>query len=189
MELIASHPKEIFLIAEEFNNKKKTLKDLNKIIEKLSLDQPKDEVNTFKGDMLEIVTCVFFNVFGCDPSVGLIDYKPICIENDYGVDGIGINANGTEVAVQVKYRKNSTTKISYSDIARTYTSGRLELKLNLEKKDSIYVFTNAEDVTSPCQKVFGNIIKVLNNKAIDHYIRNNKSFWSDFYNRIYDYLD
>lgn len=189
MKLIANHPEEVFEIANEFNNKKKTLKDLNKIIEKLSLNISEDKINTFKGDVFEIFAWMFFKSFENDPSVGLTDYEAINIENDFGVDGKGINANGTKVAVQVKYRSNPKNLISYGDIAKTYTSGRLQLNLNLKRKDSIYVFTNAIDITPPCKEVFGNTIKVLHGKAIDHYIHNNRSFWKFFYKKVYEYLN
>lgn len=189
MKLISNYPEEIFEIAYNFKDEKVTLKDLNKIIEQLSLDKPEKNRNKFKGDVFEIFAWVFFKAFKNDPSVGLTKYAPIDIEEDFGVDGVGTNANGNEVTVQVKYRHNPKNLVLYTEIAKTYASGRLMLELDLKEKNSIYVFTNAIDVTPACKKVFGNIVKVLNADGIDHYIHNNKNFWEFFYREVYEYLN
>lgn len=196
MKLISNYTNEVYTLAETLKNEGGTLKKLNKEIEKLSLEiseeeekKEKENRNKFKGDIFEIFAWRFFNGFKNDPSVGLVEYKPIRIEEDYGVDGIGINANGNKVAVQVKYRRNLKDLIRYSDIAKTYTSGKLELGLDLKEKNSIYVFTNSTGITPACERVFGNMIKVLNFSAIDHYIHNNINFWNFFYEEICNYLD
>lgn len=189
MNLISNWPEEIFEIATNFQHKKATLKDLNKIIEQLSSKKDDEDKNKFKGDVFEVFTWAFFKAFKNDPSVGLVEYKPIDPDEDFGVDGAGVNANGDEVVVQVKYRRNPMELVTYGEIAKTYTSGKLMLSMSLKKKNSIYVFTNAIDITSACKTVFGDIIKVLNTDAIDHYVHGNKSFWKFFYKEIYDYLD
>ena len=189
MKLISNYPNEVFDIACRFKDEKRTLKDLNKTIESMSSDIPEDNRNKFKGDVFEIFASMFFKAFKNDPSVGLVEYAPITIEDDFGVDGTGINANNDSVAVQVKYRRSLIDLISYTDIAKTYASGQIMLKLDLNKKNSIYVFTNSNDVTPACKTVFGNIVKVLNGDSIDHYIHNNVNFWNFFYEEVYNYLD
>lgn len=189
MKLISNYPKEIFEIAYNFRDGKVTLKDLNKAIEETALNITEKYRNKFKGDMFEIFAWVFFKAFKNDPSVGLVEYTPIDINEDYGVDGVGTNAAGNKVAVQVKYRHNPKNLVLYTEIAKTYTSGRLVLKLGLEEENSIYVFTNAMDVRPSCKEVFRNIVKVLNADGIDHYVHNNKNFWNFFYERVQRYLD
>jgi predicted helicase len=56
---------------------------------------------------------------------GVRDYEPVAINEDYGVDAVGINPNGLRVAVQCKY-KNSEP-VTYADLAKTFTSGLLIL--------------------------------------------------------------
>ena len=184
MKLIAQYAEDIFEIAYNLKEGKFNLKDLTSAIEKKALEKAEDKINKTKGDLFEIFAYMFFNAFRNDPSVGLVEYTPIDIEEDYGVDGTGVNANKQKVAVQIKYRRNPKDLVLYSEIARTFTSGRLNLKLDLEYKNSIYVFTNANGVTPTCEKVFGNIVKALNNNGIDHYIRNNYNFWKFFYEKV-----
>ena len=189
MYLISSYPKEIFEIAYNFRGGETVLNDLTKEIYDMSLYKSEDSRNKFKGDMFEIFAWTFFAAFSNDPSVGLLEYKPINIEEDYGVDGTGTNANGDSVAVQVKYKSNPTNLVSYTDIAKTYTSGQIMLNLDLGTENSIYVFTNSKGVTPACKSVFGNIVKVLDGNNIDHYVRNNVNFWKFFYDEIYNYLN
>lgn len=184
MKLISNYTKEIFEIAYNFRYGRTTLKDLGRVIEDISGDEKK-----VKGDLFEIFAWIFFRLFENNPSVGLVEYEPIDIDEDYGVDGVGKNANGHKVAVQVKYRRNPKDLVLYTEIAKTYASGELMLGLNLKKENSIYVFTNCIDITPSCKKVFGNIVKILNTDGIDHYIHNNENFWESFYKEICDYLN
>lgn len=189
MILMASYHDEVYEIVETFKDGKATLKALTKMIEELVEDKSEEAGNKFKGDMFEIFAWMFFKSFKNDPAVGLVEYEPISIEEDFGVDGTGVNANGDKVAVQVKYRHKKGNLILYSEIAKTYTSGQLMSGLDLGKKNSIYVFTNAEDVNPICKKVFGNIVKVLNFGRIDRYVCNNKSFWTSFYDEVRKYWE
>lgn len=148
-----------------------------------------EEQNVFRGDMLEILAEIFFGAFASDPAVGLKDYVPVPLDKDYGVDGIGVNAAGTKCAVQVKYRKNPLDKITYSEVARTFTSGIMQLKLPLfEGQDNIFIFTSAYDVTVACKTVFENKIHVLNRDVIKNKIDNNVNFWNYAYEQIKDTL-
>jgi len=146
------------------------------------------EANKVKGDMFEILACVFFHRFGDEHKVALNNYKPIALSEDFGVDGIGTNAAGTEVAVQVKYRHNPLDLITYGDIAKTFSAGTLIHKLDLTKNNSIYVFTSSKDVTAPCKEVFGARLRVINKDIIETYIDENKNFWANYLQTIYDIL-
>ena len=190
--MLASYANQFFELAYNFRDGESTLKDFINAIERqvLTLDnRDEEQCNKFKGDCLEIFAEIFFKAFENDPSIGLKDYSPINIENDYGVDAIGINANNQRVAVQVKYRGNPCDLVLYEEIAKTYTSGTLMLDLDLNERNSIYVFTTAIDITPSCKKVFGNRIVVLNIDIIGDYVRNNKSFWEFLYQEVYAYLN
>jgi hypothetical protein len=150
--------------------------------------QDEDVRKTFKGDMLEILSEVFFCLNKTNPAVGLKDYKAVCIEEDYGVDATGTNANNNDCAVQVKYRHNPKDSILYSEIARTYASGRLQLNLPLDTANSIYIFTTAYEVTPACQAVFGDIIRVINRNIIESQVNNNAIFWEEAFKAVLDVL-
>lgn len=149
---------------------------------------PEDERFTFKGDMLEILAEIFFKAFANSPEVGITQYTPIPLPEDYGVDGKGMNAAGTSCAVQVKYRDNPMEKILYAEIAKTYTSGKIQLGLPLDTDNCIYVFTSAWEITGACQTVFGKMLRVINREIISREIDNNISFWNTAFEEIRDTL-
>lgn len=154
-------------------------------VEALSKNFPDtDAAYKFKGDMLEILAEIFFKAFSCSPTVGLSDYTPIPIEEDYGVDGKGINAAGKECVVQMKFRANPMELVKYEEMAKTYTSGRMQLKIPLEGDNCVYVFTTAIGVTIACQTVFGKSLRVISRDIIANEIDNNVNFWNFAYNEI-----
>ena len=141
----------------------------------------------FKGDMLEVLSEIFFNCFSADESVGLKDYSPIPLEEDYGVDARGTNPANRECAVQCKYK--SFQPVLYEEIAKTYSSGRRMLGLDLDSPNSIYVFTTAVEFTTACDKVFGNTIRKIDLNVISRKVDNNHTFWQYAYDIIFATLD
>jgi hypothetical protein len=161
---------------------------INKV-EKLSLPYKLDNVDpegfkTFKGDMLEILAEIFFGAFRNDPAIGLRNYEPIPIDEDYGVDAIGINVNNDDCAVQVKYRANPLESIKYEDLSKTYTSARIRNNLSLDHDNTLYLFTTSYDITIACGEVFANKLRVINRSVIASRIDNNNSFWEEAQLRI-----
>lgn len=148
-----------------------------------------DEKNKFKGDMLEVFSEIFFLEFMSDPRFGITNYVPVALEDDYGVDATGINVNGDNVVVQVKYRSNPNDKIEYSDIAKTFTAGVKRHDLDPNVKNNIYVFSTSFEVTYACDEIFkDSIIKVMRHN-IERKVDNNKIFWDKAAYHIYKYLN
>jgi len=147
-----------------------------------------DDKLKFKGDMLEIFAELFFMAFKNDPRVGLVEYTPIPIDEDYGVDGKGINASGNECAVQVKYRSNPQNKVTYEEISKTFTSAKLQFNMPLDSDDCIYVFTTAYEVTPQCARVLGRKLRVISKDIIVNEVDNNINFWNMAYNEIKETL-
>lgn len=175
-----------FIALFDFIGGVKTIDDFVVKVEQLARDkfpnaetdtQELDRLNSFKGDTLEVLAEIFFDIYASDPAVGIKDYSPVSLDEDYGVDGIGINVNGDRCAVQEKYRANPLELITYSDIAKTDSSGRRLHHLLLDKNDTIFLFTTGQGITSACEKVFGKIIRVINRRIISGYIDNNQNFW------------
>lgn len=131
----------------------------------------------FKGDMLEILGDIFFHINSAHPAVGLIDYHSVPLDEDYGVDGIGINVNGDLCAVQMKYKANPLTKVTWEEIAKTYGAGRELHNIPLDKKDTIFVFTTGNETTAALQKVLGNKVRVIDRKIIAGIVDDNQNFW------------
>lgn len=149
-----------------------------------------DTLNKFKGDMLEVLAEIFFNVFHADEAVGIRDYEPVLIGEDFGVDAIGINVNGHKVVVQVKYRFNPEDKISYSDIARTFTSAVKQFHIMdvVNYDNTIYLFTTSGGVSSAYQKVMGKSV-VIDRSIISTKIDNNLNFWKNAFDMIIEAME
>jgi hypothetical protein len=157
---------------------------INILIQMSNAIENYDDKQKFKGDMLEVLSEIFFNAFSMDESVGVSDYTPVALEDDYGVDGFGVNANGHNVAVQVKFRSRPTELVTYAEVSRTYTSGKIMHNLDLDHDKTIYVFTTANGVTNPCEEVLGRRMVVIARPQIAHKVDNNKLFWKFAYEQI-----
>jgi hypothetical protein len=139
----------------------------------------KEVLYKFKGDMLEVLSEIFFTIFQSDEAVGIRDYTPVELADDYGVDAVGVNVNGHKVAIQVKYRSNPADSIPYADIARTFTSAVCQLQMLdvVHHPHTIYLFTSADGVSGAYEKVLGRKSVVIARKTIATKIDNNKNFW------------
>ena len=150
-----------------------------------------DAKNKFKGDMLEVFSEIFFKQFESDESLGITDYQPIDINDDYGVDARGVNVNGKQTAIQVKYRSNPDDRISYADIARTFTSAVLQLHMKdvIDNDRTVFLFTNAGGVSGAFDTVMQKKTVVITRGVIATKVDNNITFWKNAYDLIYKTLD
>jgi hypothetical protein len=166
----------------------KQVNDLSAKYIDLENDPTGDKVNTFKGNMFEVFGEIFFRAFKNDPAVGLCEYEIVTLDDDYGVDAIGTNANGDRVAVQFKFKSSPLEVVEYAALARTYTAGRIRHKLDLDKHDSIWLVTTGNGVTGPCKEVLGKRLRVIYRDIIAGKI-DNMSFWKDVEEQIGCTLD
>jgi len=143
-----------------------------------------DKANSFKGDMFEILSECFFNAFSNEPKVGLTNYTPVSLTEDYGVDAIGINVLGYQCAVQCKFRTNPNDLIHYVDMAKTYSAGRKRHNLPLEHDDTLILITTANDVNHHCKRVFGDQVRVISKDIIGMRVDGNLSFWQEVEQRL-----
>ena len=192
---IAAYPKEYLeLFSEPKDGQPHTLRVFLNAIERMV--RPKTGINfrsdddrqKFKGDVLEVLSELFYTRFNSDPRMGLTNYTPVTVDEDYGVDATGINANGDLTVVQVKYRSNPTDIITYSDLAKTFTSGVIQLKLDPAKDHTLFLFTTANGVSHQATKVFGDKLVVVDKAYIKKVIDNNKNFWSLCLNEVQQYI-
>ena len=189
---VKKHYKPCCVIFEDFkkrNGSNTTFESFLIEVEKWVSKIPDTEnQNQLRGDMLEILAEIFFGAFKNDPAVGLTEYTPVPLPEDYGMDGTGINAAGTVCAVQVKYRGDPTDLVTYAEIARTFTSAVLQGIPLYENQDNIFIFTSAYGVTVACRTVLGNKIHIIDRNIIKRKIDNNVSFWHYAFEEIRDTL-
>jgi hypothetical protein len=169
------------LVADDRSNLIKTLDEYShKIISFADEVATEEESNRIKGDMFEVLAAVFFERMGDSPSVGLNNYKTISLEEDFGVDGVGINAAGTRVAVQVKFRSNPTELITYTDLAKTFAAGITRHGIDPKADNSIYLFTNSAGANHRAKEILSSRLKVIHRNDIKSCIDNNLIFWKNF---------
>ena len=141
--------------------------------------------------MLEVFSEIFFYQFQSDESLGVTEYSPIEINDDYGVDARGINVNGKQTAIQVKYRSNPEDKISYADIARTFTSAVLQLHMKdvIDNDRTVFLFTNAGGVTGAFDTVMQKKTVIITRGVISTKVDNNVTFWKNAFDMMWKTLD
>lgn len=190
-EMIHSFPNEYFKLFDMFKNGGVIREWTNEVINiSNSFDDP-NLSNKIKGDMFEVFSEIFFNQFASDEAVGIRDYTPISIGDDFGVDATGINVVGNNCVIQVKFRSNPLDLIEYSDIAKTYTSAILQLNIEdvYNFNNTVYLFTNANGVTAAFSKVMHNKVVIINRSIIQTKVDNNLNFWKRAYDLIFETLD
>ena len=192
--MIHSFPQEYFdlyRMAENGFTFRQWNNEVLRIANSRELNFDDDAKNKFKGDMLEVFSEIFFKQFESDESLGITEYQPIEINDDYGVDARGINVNGKQSAIQVKYRSNPEDRISYADIARTFTSAVLQLHMKdvIDNDRTVFLFTNAGGVTGAFDTVMQKKTVIITRGVITTKVDNNITFWKNAYDLIYRTLD
>jgi len=154
-------------------------------LEKLSKDIPPDEYrdnpldtrNKFKGDMFEVFGEFFVKYFGKMKEVSIIEYTPNDPEDDYGVDGLGIGADGLKAAVQFKYRNNHTSEIDYAAIARFHSQAIKKFGVPFH---NLLVISTVENFRYTVKEALGSVPRHINICTISRLVDNNGIFWKEF---------
>jgi len=183
--------KEIFTIIRPKRTINTLVDDITKIGKRVAekcFDSEDDEItrqieydkkyNKITGGVFEGFAIIFNHIFQNDPEVGLKFCSATKSNNDFGVDAIGVNANGISCATQIKFRSNIKDLITYEDICKTYTSGQIDFNIDTNKDNSIWVFTTGT-VNYIALNRFQNRLKVIDRKLIGTKINNNDSFWEE----------
>jgi len=142
-----------------------------------------DDRQTFKGDALELLTEYLMKVNALANNQGVLNYKPVPLRDDYGVDAIGIK-NNVRVVIQCKFRENPLDLILYSDIARTFTQGVLQYDLDPKARKNVWLVTTAQDANANTKKIIGKNLHVLNRAHLSKQVDGNIDFWNGFLNSI-----
>ena len=149
--------------------------------------------NEFRGDMLEILAEIFFKNSEFDDRFGLSKYEVADSASDYGVDGIGYNSHGYKCAVQCKYRANPNPQgddqIKYEDLTKTYFDGRENHNCDLDKENTVYLFTTANDCSHIVRKNFKKKLVFIGRNELSEIIHQNVNFWNICTKEIEDYLE
>ena len=136
-----------------------------------------EERARFLGDSLELLTEYLMKVNVMANNQGLLNYKPVPLRDDYGVDATGLK-NNEIVVVQCKYRHNPLAYVTYSAIARTFTHGVLKYGLDPKSKKNIWLVTTGAGANINCQKILSKNLHVLNRDHLKRQVDGNVDFWN-----------
>ncbi len=166
----------------------KTLSQLSSKIIKVSKSFDKlayKDADKLKGDLFEIFSECFFKLLSSDNRIGVYNYKPAPVIDDYGVDGIGIGMDNKPLTVQVKFRSDVTTELTQDDIKQFAFQSIVTHNVDKDTRTNMIVFTNAKSlhwVTE--QRVFSGRVRSIGFTEISQLIDNNTPFWSNLYDLI-----
>lgn len=119
--------------------------------------------------------------------VGISNYEPYPIQNDYGLDGVGYNSEGEKSVVQIKYRTNPTVWLTRNNdnLGAFIEQGMLIERVmdsDIGKASRHYIFTSAAGVArKTLEQTWNNAnIKVFGIGDIKKLVDDNINFWKNF---------
>jgi len=152
--------------------------------------------NKFKGDLFEIFAEIYFTLVKSKNSSGVINYRPLHSDSDedYGVDGTGINYSGYPSVVQVKFRSNPLNLISYSALSNTYHQAKTDrlIPMNIDdQRRTLILFTNCNGENQQAKKRFSidGELFVINKDVISSEVDGNVLFWQDAFQLIKEAIE
>jgi len=140
------------------------------------------DVETYKGDALELLTEAFIKLSPIDKRIGIFNYSPTP-EGTPGVDGFGIGFNLRPATVQVKWRSNTDYVLTANtDHLCNFTSISYRVyKVNVEDNENMLIVTTAKDLHHYTDaEMFGGQVRTINREKIIQLIDDNLSFWKNF---------
>jgi hypothetical protein len=137
------------------------------------------------GDGMEVFVEGLIKLTENDNRIGISNYEPYPIQNDYGLDGVGDNIIGEKSVVQIKYRIDPTVWLTRNN---DNLGAFIEQGLILEdvtftgEAPRHYIFTSAAGVArKTMEETWNNAnIKVYGIGDIKKLIGGHTNFWNNF---------
>ena len=96
--------------------------DMKSLIRSISLISKKVKdpniANVDKGNVFEIFGEFFIKELGKHNDIGIVDYEPAQVLEDYGVDGVGIGLDAKPATTQMKFRSNPNRENTYEEASK-----------------------------------------------------------------------
>lgn len=140
----------------------------------------------FKGDALEILVEYLSLSQGAENRLGINDYKPVILDDDVGVDGHGIGANGNPATVQVKFRRGDWVLTANEDhlsnfIAASWKDFGVKIE---DTKNMLIVTTGLKVDEHTLDRMLKNSVRVINREALREMLDNRPEWWIRFYESV-----
>lgn len=119
-------------------------------LDHLNETEKADAYNCFVGDAFEIFCEYYMKTFNFDKDTGFSNYKPAQSlteeQDDFGVDGYAIGANGNMATIQIKFRSDTTTLLTDEASLRGFAWESINRGVKLEDNSNMLVLTTAKGI-------------------------------------------
>lgn len=159
------------------------------LAKKYSIPTPNQSLmdeSDFKGGMFELFVEFLVNYMGNDNRIGILDYSPILLSQDTGVDGVGRGENTFPAVVQAKYRSGDYMLEANADhLTNTLAAawGRYGVRVSDDK--NILIITTAKGIYPfSLENMLLNKVRVLNRDDLRKMLDNRPEFWLNFWESV-----
>jgi hypothetical protein len=179
-------------LIHRFKNRCHNLKDLLEDCQKISTFCNKLEKQSvlypnryspekYKGDGLEFLVEALLKLSPIDNRIGIGNYEPV-LENDTGVDGIGIGIDGNPATVQVKYRKSNYILTSNGDhLSNFVVASQNRYGVSVESNKNMLIITTGKGLHHYTEEdMFLNKVRCIGYEDLRDLLDNNFLFWENF---------
>ena len=163
---------------------------MSRIEEQSQLQPLRYDPDKYKGDAFEFFVEMFLTIYSLDNRIGITNYKPIPPDEDNGADGTGININGDDCVIQVKYRGNTEHLLTANDdhLSNLVVAGA-DLGIAYDKKNKNnfrhFVFTTAKGLHFHTnEQMFKGKIKCFGYEEFRKMVDNHNAFWNECRERV-----
>lgn len=160
-----------------------TLKQYCDQIGTKALEQPdRIDPNTYLGDAFELFCEAFILSHGVESTIGISNYTPVILGEDYGVDGVGVGTNGKVATIQCKFKTNKSSLLGINDDHLSNFVSTSLIHYDVDKADTknMLILTTAKGVSHKLNDMYRGKVRCLGYKEIASKVDNNIPFWNSF---------
>lgn len=166
-----------------FNKVDKMSKFMRNLEKQSLIDPLRYDSQKYLGDGFEFFVEVFLSLHPADNRIGVYNYTPV-LQDDNGVDGIGVNIRMEPCVVQVKYRSNTKTLLTSSldHLSNLFSDGMLAHNVVADNADKTnfrhFVFTTADGLHFYTdQEMFKGKVRCIGYNEFRGLLDDNLPFW------------
>ena len=157
---------------------------MNKLQRQSDIDPLRYDPDKYKGDGFEFLVEILVKSHAYDNRLGITEYEPVQ-SDDNGVDGVGVNLIGEKCVVQVKYRSNTTSRLTANKdhLSNMISDGMIKHKVVVSDDNKScprhYVITTAEGLHHYTDNEnFKGFVHCIGKAQLRVMLDNNMSFWN-----------
>lgn len=139
------------------------------------------DADKYKGDGLELLVEALIKLSPIDKRIGIYSYEPV-LDNDTGVDGVGLGVDGEPATVQIKYRKADWILSANQDHLSNFPNASfMKYGVNPVSQDNMLIITTAKELHHhTSEEMFCGKVRTINRELLRQLLDSNNTFWRLF---------